>query len=120
MIRPESLSLRPPDAEGPGPGIVGQVVNVAFLGNHTRVTVATSAGDLVMVRPHDTTARRNDQEEELGEEVCVWWYPDDAALISDGALPEGAGTVAVSRRFSPPTSGEIIGMSAFLENFSIP
>jgi spermidine/putrescine transport system ATP-binding protein len=91
MVRPESLSLRRPDAVGPGSGIAGRIVNVAFLGNHTRVTVATSAGDLVMVRPHDTTSRRNDQEEEkLEEEVCVWWYADDAALIFDGPVPEGA------------------------------
>jgi spermidine/putrescine transport system ATP-binding protein len=90
MVRPESLSLRRPDAEGPGAGIIGRVVNVAFLGNHTRVTVATSVGDLVMVRPHETTSRRNDQEEKLEEEVCVWWHADDAALISDGPVPEGA------------------------------
>lgn len=83
MVRPEFLSLRRPDAVVEGPGIVGRIVGVAFLGNHTRITVTTSAGDLVMVRPHGTTGQSTRMEEGLGEEVCVWWPADDAALIED-------------------------------------
>jgi spermidine/putrescine transport system ATP-binding protein len=83
MVRPEFLSLRHPDAIAASPGIIGRIVGVAFLGNHTRITVATSAGDLVLVRPHGTTGQSTRMEEGLGEEVCVWWPADDAALIED-------------------------------------
>jgi spermidine/putrescine transport system ATP-binding protein len=83
MVRPEFLSLRSPDAIAAEPGITGRVVGLAFLGNHTRITVTTSAGDLVMIRPHGTTGLSTRMVEELGEEVCVWWPADDAALIED-------------------------------------
>ena len=65
------------------PGIRGRIVNVAFLGNHTRITLATAAGDIVAIRPHGTIVRTTHLEEELGEEVSVWWPADDAALIGD-------------------------------------
>ncbi len=83
MVRPESLTLRPLDDPSPEPGITGRIVDIAFLGNHTRITLATTAGDIVAIRPHGTSVRTTHQEEELGEEVCVWWPADDAALIGD-------------------------------------
>jgi spermidine/putrescine transport system ATP-binding protein len=83
MIRPEALVLRALDAPAADPGIRGRIVNVAFLGNHTRVTLATAAGDIVAIRPHGTIVRTTHLEEELGEEVSVWWPADDAALIGD-------------------------------------
>ena len=85
MLRPESVAIRavggrPP----PSRAITGRVTNVAFLGNHTRITVTTAAGDIVAVRPHGTSGRTTATlEEELGKEVCVWWAADDAALIGD-------------------------------------
>jgi spermidine/putrescine transport system ATP-binding protein len=85
MVRPESLTLRPLNEPAAHPGITGRIVNIAFLGNHTRITVATAAGDIVAVRPHGTSVRSTHPEEELGEEVCVWWLADDAALIEDGS-----------------------------------
>jgi spermidine/putrescine transport system ATP-binding protein len=83
MIRPESLALRPVDSAAAEPGIAGRIENVAFLGNHTRITVATDVGRLVAIRPHGSTVRSTHLEEELGKEVCVWWPADDAALIED-------------------------------------
>ena len=83
MVRPESLRLRPLAEPAAEPGIAGRIVNVAFLGNHTRITLATAAGDIVTIRPHGTSARSTHVEEELGEEVCVWWSADDAASIRD-------------------------------------
>ena len=83
MVRPECVVLRALDAPAADPGITGRIVNVAFLGNHTRITLATAAGDIVAVRPHGTIVRTTHLEEELGEEVCVWWPADDAALIGD-------------------------------------
>ena len=42
-----------------------------------------AVGEIVSIRPHGTTPRSTDPSEELGEEVCVWWQADDAALIGD-------------------------------------
>jgi spermidine/putrescine transport system ATP-binding protein len=83
MVRPEYLKLRPLEDTSGVAGIPGRVVNVAFLGNHTRVTVATPAGDLVAVIPHGVEDSTPESGPALGEEVCVWWRPDRAALIRD-------------------------------------
>jgi spermidine/putrescine transport system ATP-binding protein len=92
MVRPEFLKLRSADAtetgdaaaaSGGAPGMPGRVVNVAFLGNHTRITVASAVGDLVIVRPHGTRESSNDAQRAVGEEVCVWWLAEDTALIRD-------------------------------------
>ena len=83
MVRPESLTLRALNEPAEDPGITGQIVNVAFLGNHTRITLSTAAGDVVAIRPHGTSVRSTHLVEELGEEVSVWWPADDAALIAD-------------------------------------
>ncbi|MEO5941635.1 MAG: ABC transporter ATP-binding protein [Candidatus Limnocylindrales bacterium] len=82
MIRPEFLALRPIGADGT-PGIAGRIVNVAFLGNYTRVTLTTSAGEVVTVRPHGTSVEAAGIQHGLGEEVCVWWQPEHASLITD-------------------------------------
>jgi spermidine/putrescine transport system ATP-binding protein len=83
MVRPESLTLRPLDEPAADPGITGRIVNVAFLGNHTRIGLTTTAGDIVAIRPHGTSVRPTHLEEKLGQEVCVWWPADDAALIEE-------------------------------------
>jgi spermidine/putrescine transport system ATP-binding protein len=83
MIRPEYLALRPREAAAASGGIVGQVVNVAFLGNYTRITLTTAAGEIVTVRPHGTSVETAGVQPGLGEEVCVWWQPDHASLIAD-------------------------------------
>jgi spermidine/putrescine transport system ATP-binding protein len=89
MVRPESLALRSPEETGDAPGIVGRIAGVAFLGNHTRINVTTKVGELVMVRPHGAGARSMEFQAEVGEEVCVWWDPADAALIDRGDTREG-------------------------------
>ena len=82
MVRPEYLTLRPLDEPAADPGLTGRVVNVAFLGNHTRITLATAGGEVVAIRPHGTNVRSTHLEENVGEEVCVWWPADDAALVA--------------------------------------
>jgi spermidine/putrescine transport system ATP-binding protein len=82
MVRPEFLVLRTPGEETRTPGLPGRIVNVAFMGNHTRVTVATGAGDLVAIRPHGSGGPSTTEERALGEEVCVWWPGDRGALVS--------------------------------------
>jgi len=72
------------DGAGAGPpGIPGRVVNVAFLGNHTRITVATAVAEIVVVRPHGTRESSSDTSGAVGEEVCIWWLAEDTALIRD-------------------------------------
>jgi spermidine/putrescine transport system ATP-binding protein len=83
MVRPEYVLLRPAEGSAADPGITGRIVNVAFLGDHTRITLTTDAGDIVAVRPHGSNVRSTHPEEDLGEEVRVWWPADDAALIQD-------------------------------------
>ena len=84
MIRPEFLAVRRPDEPADGtPGLPGRIVNVAFLGDHTRITVATTAGDMVVLRPHIHRSPTTDTQRELGEEVCVWWRAENAALIRE-------------------------------------
>ena len=83
MVRPEYLKLRAVGETDTVRGLPGRVVNVAFLGNHSRVTVATPAGDVVAVVPHGTEDPTMETQRELGEEVCVWWHAETAALIRD-------------------------------------
>jgi ABC-type Fe3+/spermidine/putrescine transport system ATPase subunit len=83
MVRPEFMKLRSADSTDPGRGLPGTIANVAFLGNHTRVTVTTPVGEVVVVRPHGTLDPSNDGQPVLGEEVCVWWLAENAALIRD-------------------------------------
>jgi spermidine/putrescine transport system ATP-binding protein len=82
VIRPEFMGLRSLDDRATSPGIRGRIVNISFLGNYTRVTLSTAAGDAVIVRPHGTS-EPTDFQRGLGEEVCVWWLPEHAALIND-------------------------------------
>jgi spermidine/putrescine transport system ATP-binding protein len=83
MIRPEYLAMRPMDAPATPPGLTGRIVNIAFLGNYTRVTLTTAAGEVVTVRPHGTSVEAAGVQHGLGEEVCVWWQPEHASLITD-------------------------------------
>jgi spermidine/putrescine ABC transporter ATP-binding subunit len=83
MVRPEYVKLRPIVEATAGSGIAGRIANIAFLGNHTRVTVTTSAGDLVAVIPHGLDDTSTDSGHALGEDVFVSWHPNRAALIRD-------------------------------------
>jgi spermidine/putrescine transport system ATP-binding protein len=83
MIRPEFLALRAPDAPASTPGIGGRIANIAFLGNHTRITVTTAAGDVVVVRPHGNSDSPEEDGRGLEEEVCVWWRREHASLITE-------------------------------------
>jgi len=82
-VRPEYLKLRPIADTAGVSGVRGRIANIAFLGNHTRVTVSSGAGDLVTVIPHGLDDGTTDSALTLGEEVWVWWRPDRAALIRE-------------------------------------
>jgi spermidine/putrescine transport system ATP-binding protein len=85
MVRPESLRLRPVGTEG---GLPGRVVNIAFLGNHSRITVTTAGGDVVVLRPHGSGSN-DGWAATLGEEACVWWPAQDAAVVGTGESEGG-------------------------------
>ncbi len=100
MIRPEALRVRAageadrrpdddarsaddsPDA-GPGAavGVRGRVVDVAFLGDHTRITVRTAGGDVVAATPHANRDGAGRLEGLMDQEVEAWWWAADAAVI---------------------------------------
>jgi spermidine/putrescine transport system ATP-binding protein len=81
MIRPESTDIRRAGAPGDGVALPGRIANIAFLGASTRITISTAAGDISVLRPHGSSGR-SEFVGELGEEVCVCWQRDDAAIVS--------------------------------------
>jgi spermidine/putrescine transport system ATP-binding protein len=80
MLRPEAITIGPV-ATGPDGALRGRVVQAAFMGNHTLITVDTAAGALVVHRPHPGGVDEADLEGRPGEEVCVWWSPDMATVL---------------------------------------
>jgi hypothetical protein len=70
----------------------GRIANVAFMGNHTRITVDTPAGAVVVMRAHGMGARAADVVGEIGQEACVWWSAGDAAFVGNGQTTRGGGT----------------------------
>ena len=82
MLRPESLVVGPVGS-APGPAITGRIRGMAFMGNHTRVTVGTAAGALVVHRLHGGGAGLGDSEGQIDEEACVWWSPTEAIVMAE-------------------------------------
>jgi spermidine/putrescine transport system ATP-binding protein len=86
MIRPESVGVGRQAPAGPTPGAVlsGRATNVAFMGNHTRITVQTDAGILVALRFHGESDEQAVEEEMLDREVQVWWDPRESTVVTAG------------------------------------
>jgi spermidine/putrescine transport system ATP-binding protein len=89
MIRPESVGVGREAPAGATPAVVigGRAINVAFMGNHTRITVQTDAGILVALRFHGESAEHAVEEEMLDREVHVWWDPRESTVVAAGDLP---------------------------------
>ena len=89
MIRPESVGVGRQAPNGSTPAVVlgGRAINVAFMGNHTRITVETDAGLLVAIRFHETDERAFD-EGLVDREVHVWWDPRESTVVAAGDDPE--------------------------------
>ena len=64
--------------------IGGRATNVAFMGNHTRITVQTDAGILVAIRFHGESDEQSVEEEMLDREVHVWWDPRESTVVTAG------------------------------------
>jgi len=89
MVRPESVSVGPSTAATGEASLSGRVIHVAFIGNHTRVTVRTPAGDVVALRPHSEGSASSALDELLDQEVCAWWSPQDSTIVAQGTPEEG-------------------------------
>jgi spermidine/putrescine transport system ATP-binding protein len=89
MIRPESVgvSRHAPAGQAPAVVIAGLATHVAFMGNHTRITVQTDAGILVALRFHGESDEQAAEEEMLDREVHVWWDPRESTVVTAGDPP---------------------------------
>jgi ABC-type Fe3+/spermidine/putrescine transport system ATPase subunit len=83
MVRPESIGVGRQAPAGPV-AIGGRATNVAFMGNHTRITVQTDAGILVALRFHGESDEQAAEEDMLDQEVQVWWDPRESTVVAAG------------------------------------
>lgn len=90
MVRPEALEVGPID-EAPDGALRGRISQVAFMGNHTRITLDTAAGALVVHRSHSGGVRADVIPGRPGEEACVWWPTEMATILKS---PQGEGNDA--------------------------
>ena len=86
MIRPESVGVGrdAPMASSRAAVMAGRATNVAFMGNHTRITVETGAGTFVALRFHMESDEHAGEEELLDREVRVWWDPHESTVVTAG------------------------------------
>jgi spermidine/putrescine transport system ATP-binding protein len=91
MLRPESILIGPVGS-APGPSITGRIQGLAFMGNHTRVTVSTAAGALVVHRLHGGGAGPSVPEGPIDEEASVWWSPREAIVMAGTKGGDSDGT----------------------------
>ncbi|OGN85902.1 MAG: hypothetical protein A2X23_01190 [Chloroflexi bacterium GWC2_73_18] len=94
MVRPECVSVGTTAPEGQWATLTGRVINVAFLGNHTRVTVQTAAGAVVTLRPHSEGSRSAALDGLLDQEVCVWWSPQESTVVASDTGGGADGSLA--------------------------
>jgi spermidine/putrescine transport system ATP-binding protein len=89
MVRPESVAvgLARPATPSALAVVGGRATNVAFMGNHTRITVQTDAGILVGLRFHESDERTAVEEEMVDREVHVWWDPRESTVVATGDEP---------------------------------
>jgi spermidine/putrescine transport system ATP-binding protein len=90
MIRPEAVGVgrEAPASAGSAVVIRGHAADVAFMGNHTRVTIETGAGVLVALRFRGDSDEHAIEEEMLDRDVHVWWDPRESAVVAGGERSE--------------------------------
>jgi spermidine/putrescine transport system ATP-binding protein len=82
MVRPEVLEVIDAGERREGASLTGRVVGISFMGNHTRITLETAAGALVVHRAHRSGATGEDRSPGIGEEACVWWATEQATILA--------------------------------------
>lgn len=83
MVRPESLRIGPTPPDGV-PAIEGCIRGRAFMGNHSRITVGTAAGDLVVHRAHLGGITSGALERQVEDQAWVWWLGEETTVLADG------------------------------------
>jgi len=87
MVRPEALRIGAP-ATAPAQALRGRVTHVAFMGSHTRITVDTASGALVVHQSHAGAVDEDAFRGRPGEEACLWW-PSETATLLETSRGEG-------------------------------
>jgi spermidine/putrescine transport system ATP-binding protein len=82
MVRPEVLEVTGSREARSGCQLPGRVVGTSFMGNHTRITLETAAGALVVRRAHHSGARDDERSFGIGEEACVWWATEQSTILA--------------------------------------
>ncbi|HKZ90801.1 MAG TPA: ABC transporter ATP-binding protein [Candidatus Limnocylindrales bacterium] len=82
MVRPEVLEVTGPQEGRAGCLLPGRVVGMSFMGNHTRITLETAAGALVVHRAHQSGAFYDERSPGIGEEACVWWATEQSTILT--------------------------------------
>jgi len=82
MVRPEVLEVSGLDESRAGCQLPGRIVGISFMGNHTRITLETTAGALVVHRAHQSGAMDDPRSPGLGEEACVWWATERSTVLA--------------------------------------
>ena len=82
MVRPEVLEVTGPQEGRAGCLLPGRVVGMSFMGNHTRITLETAAGALVVHRAHPSGAFYDERSPGIGEEACVWWATEQSTILT--------------------------------------
>jgi spermidine/putrescine transport system ATP-binding protein len=80
MVRPEAVSIGTADGT-PATALRGRITDVAFMGDHTRITVETAAGPVVVHRSHRGGADDDAQVGHPGEEASLWWPIELATIV---------------------------------------
>jgi spermidine/putrescine transport system ATP-binding protein len=80
MVRPEAVTIGRPD-EGPSTALRGRIAHVAFMGDHTLITVDTPAGAVVVHRSHRGGADDDARVGYPGEEASLWWPSELATIV---------------------------------------
>jgi len=90
MVRPEVVRIGSPET-APHGALRGLISHRAFMGNHTRITVDTAAGAIVVQRPHIGGAEASAHSGRPGEEACLWWPVESATVLqpSEGEGQDG-------------------------------
>ena len=72
---------RRPRTQAPAIALRGRITDVAFMGDHTRITVETAAGPVVVHRSHRGGADDDAQVGHPGEEASLWWPIELATIV---------------------------------------
>jgi spermidine/putrescine transport system ATP-binding protein len=80
MVRPESITIGRPD-DGPATALRGRIAHVAFMGDHTLVTVETAAGAVIVHRSHQGGLEDDARIGHAGEEASLWWPTELATIV---------------------------------------